>query len=76
MHLYNIRHHHSGIKFMTAEQRHKGDDEEVTVQRTDIYEAAKKKRPERWSGKTRDRELLQEVHLNSETNSLVIRQAL
>jgi putative transposase len=42
MHCHNVRHHHSGIKFMTPEQRHKGDDKKVTVQRTEIYEAVKK----------------------------------
>jgi putative transposase len=76
VHWYNVRHHHSGIKFMTPEQRHKGDDKKVTVQRTAIYEAAKNKHPERWSGKTRNWEIPQEVHLNPETNSLQIKQAL
>jgi putative transposase len=76
VHWYNVRHHHSGIKFITPEQRHKGDDKKVTVQRTAIYEAAKNKHPERWSGKTRNWELPQEVHLNPETNSLEIKQAL
>jgi putative transposase len=38
-----MKHYHTGIKFMTPEPRHKGDDKKVTVQRTAIYEAAKNK---------------------------------
>jgi putative transposase len=76
VHWYNVRHHHRGIKFMTHEQHHKGDDKKVTMERTEIYEAAKNKHPERWSGQTRNWELPQEVILNPETNSLAIKQAL
>ena len=61
---------------MTPEQRHKGDDNKVTTQRTATYEASKNKHPERWNGKTQNWEFPQEVHLNPETNSLEVKQAL
>jgi len=61
---------------MTPEQRHKGDDKKVTMERTEIYEAAKNKHPERWSCQTRNWELPQEVHLNPEKNGLEIKKVL
>lgn len=51
---YNNRHRHSGIKYVTPVQRHNGDDVTILEQRTRLYEEAKKKYPERWSGKTRN----------------------
>jgi transposase InsO family protein len=76
VHWYNVRHHHSGIKFVTPEQRHNGDDKIISVKRTAIYEAAKIKHPERWSSKTRNWELPEEVHLNPEKNSVEIQHVL
>jgi len=51
---YNFSHHHSGLKFVTPVQRHNGEDVNILKQRKDVYEAAKKEHPERWSGKTRN----------------------
>ena len=51
---YNYSHHHGGLKFVTPEQRHNGEDVNILKQRKDVYEAAKKEHPERWSGKTRN----------------------
>ena len=51
---YNLEHRHSGIKFVTPQERHTGADVEILKQREALYAAAKAKRPERWSGNTRD----------------------
>ena len=51
---YNHSHRHSGLKFVTPIQRHKGEDVKILEQRKHVYEQAKKMHPERWSGKTRN----------------------
>ncbi|SFI60234.1 Integrase core domain-containing protein [Nitrosomonas sp. Nm34] len=51
---YNNCHRHSGIKYVTPAQRHHGDDVTILEQRKRLYDEAKKKHPERWSGKTRN----------------------
>jgi putative transposase len=76
MYWYNVRHYHSGIKFMMLEQLHKGDDKKVSVKHRAIYEASINKHPERWNGKTQHWGLPQQVHLNLETNSLEIKHTL
>jgi transposase InsO family protein len=61
---YNTEHLHSGIKFVTPNSRHQGLDEEILSKRKKVYEAAKLKNPNRWSGKTRNWAYIPEVHLN------------
>ncbi len=51
---YNDEHCHSSIKFVTPAQRHRGEDKAVLKKRDNVYELAKAKHPERWSGKTRN----------------------
>ena len=51
---YNTKHLHSALKFVTPHQRHSGEDVAIRVKRQVIYELAKAKHPERWSGETRD----------------------
>lgn len=63
---YNEEHRHSAIKFVTPAQRHAGVDGELLRKRAEIYEAAKARRPERWSGATRSWEPVTTVHLNPE----------
>jgi transposase InsO family protein len=53
-HWYNEEHHHSALKFVTPAQRHRGDDARLLTDRHLLYEAAKQKHPERWSGSTRN----------------------
>lgn len=67
---YNTEHRHSGIKFVTPEQRHKGADKELLRKRDEVYAAAKLKNPERWSGKTRDWSPIESVALNPEPASI------
>ena len=51
---YNETHRHSALKFVTPDQCHRGEDQELLRQRTELYEAAKASRPERWSGSSRN----------------------
>jgi putative transposase len=63
---YNEEHRHSAIKFVTPAQRHAGLDGALLRKRAEVYEAAKARRPERWSGDTRSWEPVTTVHLNPE----------
>jgi putative transposase len=63
---YNTEHLHSAISFVTPDDRHAGEDEAILVERREIYEAARKRNPERWSGNTRSWERVEVVKLNPE----------
>jgi len=65
---YNEEHQHSGIRFVTPAQRHSGADREILRKREEVYAAAKKRRPNRWSGATRDWSRIEEVRLNKAPN--------
>lgn len=54
MHWYHEEHQHSGIRFVTPGQRHRGEDHAILQQRDAVYAAAKAAHPERWSGDTRN----------------------
>ena len=45
---YNKVHKHSGIKYVTPEQRHKGLDKEILENRKAIYAKAQQENPSRW----------------------------
>lgn len=53
VHWYNHIHLHSEIGYVTPNQRHEGEDIEVLEQRRALYEEARVKNPQRWSGKSR-----------------------
>lgn len=61
---YNKEHQHSGIKFVTPAQRHCGEDREILRKRKKVYEAARKRRPNRWSSTTRNWDRIEEVCFN------------
>lgn len=63
---YNHEHLHSAIKFVTPEQRHTGKDKEILIKRKQVYQQARLKHPERWSGNIRNWEPINEVYLNPE----------
>ena len=54
VHWYNEIHHHSALKFVTPGERHRGEGIAILRQRDLLYKAAKAKRPDRWSGETRN----------------------
>jgi putative transposase len=71
---YNEEHRHSALKYVTPAQRHRGDDRQLHARRVELYEAARRHRPERWSGPCRNWQLADAVYLNPERDS-TIRQA-
>ena len=63
---YNNEHLHSGIKYVTPAQRHAGEDHQVLERRRQVYQAAKERNPQRWSGEIRNWKPIKEVLLNPE----------
>ena len=61
---YNTQHRHSAIRYVTPEQRHSSLEEAVLERRRQVYEAARARHPERWSGSTRDWTPIPTVTLN------------
>src|SRR4029077_868647 len=51
---YNTEHLHSGLNFVTPEDRYYGRDTALLAARHAVYERARQKHPERWSGSTRN----------------------
>ena len=51
---YNYEHQHSGIRFLTPQQRHTGEDQAILQHRHAVYQEARRRHPERWSGATRN----------------------
>lgn len=73
---YNNIHLHSGIKFVTPASRHSGLDKQILEQRNKVYQKAKLKNPNRWSGETRNWRNVGEVQLNPiKERSVELRQA-
>jgi len=64
---YNNHHRHSAIKYVTPNEKHAGLDLTILKNRDDVYSQAKGRRPERWSGKTRNWGVVTEVSLNPDT---------
>lgn len=63
---YNNVHKHSGIKYVTPEQRHNGLDGELLQKRRETYLAAQQKNPNRWRNEIRNWDYIDEVSLNPE----------
>lgn len=61
---YNTGHLHSGIRFVTPEDRHAGRDKAVLARRHEVYQRARAARPQRWSRHTRCWRTIAEVRLN------------
>jgi len=66
---YNEEHHHSALKFVTPGQRHRGEDKAILDARQTVYELAKQRHPERWSGNIRNWKPVGEVWLNPENGN-------
>ena len=61
---YNEEHLHSAIRYVTPSQRHRREDEKLLADRHRVYQLAKQQQPNRWSGKSRNWQPVQEVWLN------------
>lgn len=69
---YNNNHRHSGIKFLTPNQRHSNDHGlSILAKRDLVYKTAKLRNPNRWTGNTRDWTIENQVWLNPENVSSV-----
>ncbi len=66
---YNNDHRHSAIRFVTPEERHSGREIQILENRKTVFENAKKKNPERWSGKTRNWTPVKIVRLNPDMDA-------
>lgn len=75
MRWYNNEHRHSRIRFVTPAERHRGLDRQVLARRHALYEQAKEKKPERWSGRTRNWEPIDTVLLNPDREQQVEKRA-
>lgn len=51
---YNHEHRHSALRFVTPDERHHGRDAAILAARQRVYEQARRRRPERWSGDIRN----------------------
>ncbi len=63
---YNTTHLHSAIQFVTPADRHAGHDLALLTARHTVYERARARHPERWTGNTRNWEPITTVALNPE----------
>ncbi|MCW1830250.1 hypothetical protein OLZ31_26020 [Enterobacter asburiae] len=46
---YNLEHKHSGSKYVTPDERHRGLDMKILAARKSVYMQAHQQHPERWS---------------------------
>ena len=74
VHWYNQEHRHSGIRYVTPAQRHAGQDGPVLIARHAVYQDARQRNPQRWSGSTRNWTPAGAVTLNPERD-IVVRAA-
>ncbi|GKT12241.1 MAG: putative transposase [Thiomicrorhabdus sp.] len=73
---YNNEHRHSGIRYVTPNERHQQQDKRLLAQRKAVYELAKSKYPERWSGRqTRNWIPIGAVSLNPDREIVVVQAA-
>ncbi len=64
VHWYNEHHLHSALRFVTPDDRYFGREKAILAQRHRIYERARQRRPDRWSGATRNWTPAGPVYLN------------
>ena len=67
---YNSEHRHSGIRFVTPDQRHSGVEHEVLARRRELYDRARRTNPERWTRATRNWSAVGAVVLNPDRTPL------
>ncbi len=68
---YNSAHHHSAIRYVSPDDRHFGREKSILAHRAAVYERARRRHPERWSGETRDWTPVETVVLNPNPDVVV-----
>jgi transposase InsO family protein len=71
VHWYNLEHKHSGIRYVSPQQRHTGEDHVILAARHALYTEAKERNPARWARYTRNWEPMGPVTLNPERDSVI-----
>jgi hypothetical protein len=61
---YNEDHRHSALKYVTPDQRHRGQDHALLAKRIELYKQARTGNPARWAGGLRNWKLEEIVFLN------------
>jgi transposase InsO family protein len=61
---YNGEHLHSAVRFVTPSQRHEGREATLLPRRHAVYQAARRRHPNRWTGSTRNWTPIATVVLN------------
>jgi len=64
VHWFNHEHLHSAIRFIAPDDRHTGKEQAILAARKKVYQDARDRHPERWSGATRNWEPVAAVYLN------------
>lgn len=67
---YNKVHKHSGIKYVTPEERHNGLDKQILLNRKATYIKAQRENPSRWQNNIRNWDFIDEVSLNPESKNV------
>jgi transposase InsO family protein len=75
VHWYNHDHKHSGIRYVSPAQRHAGLDGDILAARHEVYQRARERNPQRWSGATRNWTPEKIVTLNPERKDVAGEQA-
>lgn len=73
---YNAEHRHSGIRFVTPDERHHGRENDVLANRVRVYERARRRHPNRWTCRTRNWTAAPAVFLNPKRTQETIASAL
>ncbi|GHU15747.1 transposase [Betaproteobacteria bacterium] len=68
---YNCEHRHSGIRYVTPEQRHSGADRAILAARHQTCLQAHERNHRRWTTHTRDWSYIKTVTLNPERDTIV-----
>lgn len=71
IHWYNEEHYHSALRFVTPGQRYRGEQRAILQKREAIYQDAKRRNPNRWSGDTRNWQPVKKIALNPDKKVLL-----
>jgi len=67
---YNTEHLHSALRFVTPDDRHEGRDQAILEHRQRVYEAARRRHPQRWAGSLRNWQPVEVVYLHPDRTRL------
>jgi len=73
---YNTEHRHSGIRYVTPDERHHGRESDVLAKRIRVYERARRRNPTRWTRCTRNWTPAPAVFLNPKRTQETIASTL